>query len=67
MQKEKAHVHKLPMRELITSEGWDTYAVFKQLRENTPVRYDMNRKVWDILGYDDCVRVLKDPYIFRPS
>jgi len=65
---EKAHVHKPPMQELMTAEAMsDPYSVLKQLRESTPVRYDESRQAWDIFGYEDSVRILKDPYTFSTN
>lgn len=65
---EKAHVHKPPMKELMSAEALaNPYLVFQQLREKTPVRFDEERQVWDILEYEDCVRVLKDAHTFSTN
>ncbi|GED69255.1 putative cytochrome P450 YjiB [Brevibacillus reuszeri] len=55
----------IPMEDLNTIEKkLDPFPIFAQLRGTTPVRYDENRKCWDVFRYEDAHQVLKDPATF---
>lgn len=55
----------IPMEDLNTIEKkLNPFPIFAQLRETTPVRYDENRKCWDVFRYEDVHRILKDPATF---
>lgn len=43
------------------------YPWYKTLQENDPVRYDEDRKRWDIFRYDDVEQILMDPDTFVSS
>ncbi len=67
-QEQKAFIHMPPMAELSTEEARrQPYPILKQLRENTPVRYDEKRQVWDVFLYEDVSRVLKDSHTFSTN
>ncbi len=40
------------------------FDIFRQLRQETPVRYDSSRNCWDVFRYEDVQRILKDPKAF---
>ncbi|MBO7744867.1 cytochrome P450 [Paenibacillus sp. MWE-103] len=40
------------------------FGILSRLREETPVRYDKVRNCWDVFGYDNVHRVLKDYALF---
>ncbi|WP_323173617.1 cytochrome P450 [Natrialba sp. PRR66] len=37
---------------------------YQEMREETPIRYDKDRKCWDVFRYDDVYNVLHDPQTF---
>ncbi|PZE22175.1 cytochrome P450 [Paenibacillus xerothermodurans] len=65
MNKPERYANIIPMAELDTREKrLLPFAVFNQLRNTTPVRYDESRDSWDVFRYEDVHRILKDPANF---
>lgn len=53
------------MRELARHEDQlFPFPIYRELRENTPVRFDEERESWDVFRYEDVHRILKDPATF---
>nr|WP_238933732.1 cytochrome P450 [Brevibacillus choshinensis] len=53
------------MRELARHEDQlFPFPIYRELRENTPVRFDEDRNSWDVFRYEDVHRILKDPAAF---
>ncbi|XVH32058.1 cytochrome P450 [Haloferacaceae archaeon DSL9] len=47
--------------ELDSREAWlDPFRWYREMRRESPVRYDGDRGCWDVFGYDDVKRVLGD-------
>ncbi|MDS0283033.1 cytochrome P450 [Haloarcula onubensis] len=52
-------------RALSTREAWlDPFDWYAEMREDRPVRYDDDRRCWDVFRYDDVDRILDDPETF---
>lgn len=59
------YANMLPMPELDTvSKRLLPFKILSRLRDETPVRYDEVRNCWDVFGYDNVHRVLKDYAVF---
>lgn len=43
---------------------YDPFSWYREMRENSPVRYDPAAGVWGVFGYDDIKRVLSEPKVF---
>ncbi|UPM45216.1 cytochrome P450 [Halocatena salina] len=43
------------------------YSWYKEMRETNPIRYDENRKRWDVFRYDDVERILTNHETFISS
>ncbi|QKG83519.1 cytochrome P450 [Kroppenstedtia pulmonis] len=53
------------MKELDSREQkLNPFPVYRQLRENTPVRFDPDRQCWDFFRYEDVRHILRDPESF---
>lgn len=64
-QATKKYANYIPIRELAAIESQlSPFNVYDEMREQTPVRYDENRKCWDIFRYEDVQYVLKNPKLF---
>lgn len=51
--------------ELASREAWlEPFDWYREMRENTPVRYDPTRRTWDVFRYDDVKRILDDDDTF---
>jgi len=51
--------------ELQDRESWlDPFDWYERMREAAPVRYDPERRTWDVFRYDDVKRVLDDDDVF---
>jgi cytochrome P450 len=51
--------------ELQDRESWlDPFDWYARMREDAPVRYDPERRTWDVFRYDDVKRVLDDDDVF---
>jgi cytochrome P450 len=63
--KEAKYANMLSMTEINSTETrLFPFGVLNKLRDETPVRYDEARQCWDLFGYEDVHRVLKDPQTF---
>jgi len=52
-------------RELQDRESWlDPFDWYERMREEAPVRYDPERRTWDVFRYEDVKRVLDDDELF---
>ncbi|MGR5985543.1 cytochrome P450 [Bacillus cytotoxicus] len=50
-----------PVKELILEQAkLDPFTWFKEMRNNTPIRYDEERGCWDVFNYNDVLNILKD-------
>lgn len=64
-QATKKYANYIPIRELAAIESQlSPFTVYDEMREQTPVRYDENRKCWDVFRYEDVQYVLKNPKLF---
>lgn len=64
-QATKKYANYIPIRELAAIESQlSPFTVYEEMREQTPVRYDPNRKCWDVFRYEDVQYVLKNPKLF---
>lgn len=64
-QATKKYANYIPIRELAAIESQlSPFNVYDEMREQTPVRYDENRKCWDVFRYEDVQYVLKNPKLF---
>ncbi|MEW4371527.1 cytochrome P450 [Paenibacillus kandeliae] len=64
-QTKTKYANYIPMRELNTTENQlYPFHAYNELMEQTPVRYDENRKCWDVFRYEDVQYVLKNPKLF---
>ena len=53
------------MKELDSRERkLNPFPVYRELRENTPVRFDPDRQCWDFFRYEDVRHILRDPSSF---
>ncbi|TXK66620.1 cytochrome P450 [Paenibacillus sp. N3.4] len=53
------------MAEIDTPEKrLNPFSIYNHLRQTTPIRYDASRDCWDVFGYEDVHRILKDPGAF---
>ncbi|AGB36803.1 cytochrome P450 [Natronococcus occultus] len=51
--------------ELASREAWlEPFDWYRQMREDAPVRYDPDRRTWDVFRYADVKRVLDDDETF---
>ncbi|EMA58251.1 cytochrome P450 [Halorubrum lipolyticum] len=51
--------------ELQSREAWlEPFDWYARMRETAPVRYDPERRTWDVFRYDDVKRVLDDDDVF---
>ena len=51
--------------ELQGREAWlDPFDWYERMRDEAPVRYDPERRTWDVFRYDDVKRVLDDDDVF---
>ncbi len=65
MNQTTKYANYIPMRELNTvDKQLYPFNAYNELLEQTPVRYDENRKCWDVFRYDDVQYVLKNPKLF---
>ena len=52
-------------KELQDRESWlEPFEWYERMREEAPVRYDPERRTWDIFRYEDVKRVLDDDAVF---
>lgn len=64
-QATKKYANYIPIRELAAIESQlSPFTVYDEMREQTPIRYDENRKCWDVFRYEDVQYVLKNPKLF---
>ncbi|MBE5102262.1 cytochrome P450 [Priestia aryabhattai] len=48
-----------------TEDIWEgRFVWYKQMRKESPIRYDEKTKIWDVFLYEDIVKILKNPKIF---
>lgn len=65
MNQTTKYANYIPMRELNTvDKQLYPFDAYNELLEQTPVRYDENRKCWDVFRYEDVQYVLKNPKLF---
>ncbi|MFD1886506.1 cytochrome P450 [Paenibacillus wenxiniae] len=65
MNQTTKYANYIPMRELNTvDQQLYPFNAYNELLEQTPVRYDENRKCWDVFRYEDVQYVLKNPKLF---
>lgn len=51
--------------ELASREAWlEPFDWYREMRENTPVRYDPTRRTWDVFRYEDVKQILGDDDTF---
>ncbi|NHN61216.1 MULTISPECIES: cytochrome P450 [Halorussus] len=52
-------------RELESRESWlEPFDWYREMRDEAPVRYDEDRRTWDVFRYEDVKRVLDDDETF---
>ncbi|WP_322923875.1 cytochrome P450 [Paenibacillus campi] len=65
MNQTTKYANYIPMRELNTvDKQLYPFDAYNELLQQTPVRYDENRKCWDVFRYEDVQYVLKHPKLF---
>ena len=42
----------------------DPYPIYRRLRDEVPVHYNEQRRIWSVTRYDDVMHVLGSPEIF---
>lgn len=47
-----------------TTDAWNPYAWYKEMRENHPVYYHEDQQVWNVFQYKEVNQVLSDPKTF---
>ncbi|MCZ0070397.1 cytochrome P450 [Bacillus sonorensis] len=65
IQSGNRYANWIPMKEISSNEDQlFPFPIYNLLRKTSPVRYDQDRKCWDIFAYEDVQYVLKTPKLF---
>ena len=65
LQSSKHYANWIPMKEISSSnDRLFPFPIYNRIRKTSPVRYDDERKCWDIFSYEDVQFVLKNPKLF---
>ncbi|MEK5501802.1 cytochrome P450 [Bacillus sp. FSL M8-0168] len=65
IQTSNRYANWIPMKEISSSEDrLFPFPIYNRLRQTSPVRFDDDRKCWDIFAYEDVQYVLKSPKLF---
>ncbi|UOY89351.1 cytochrome P450 [Bacillus glycinifermentans] len=65
IQTSNRYANWIPMKEISSSEDrLFPFPIYNRLRQTSPVRFDDDRKCWDIFAYEDVQYVLKTPKLF---
>lgn len=68
MLRTRGAIYVPPIEEFNTEEKRaNPFPILKELRENTPLRYEESTGMWDVFLYEDCIRILKDPKTFSSN
>lgn len=60
LQSSKHYANWIPMKEISSSnDRLFPFPIYNRIRKTSPVRYDDERKCWDIFSYEDVQFVLK--------
>lgn len=65
LQSSKHYANWIPMKEISSSnDRLFPFPIYNRIRKTSPVRYDDERKCFDIFSYEDVQFVLKNPKLF---
>ncbi|KKB73648.1 MULTISPECIES: cytochrome P450 [Bacillus] len=65
IQTSNRYANWIPMKEISSSKDrLFPFPIYNRLRQTSPVRFDDDRKCWDIFAYEDVQYVLKSPKLF---
>ena len=53
-----------PPKELRDDARLEPYEWYREMRDESPVRYDPDREVWDVFRYDDVKRIVREDELF---
>lgn len=68
IQSGNRYANWIPMKEISSNEDQlFPFPIYNKLRKTSPVRYDQDRKCWDIFAYEDVQYVLKTPKLFHQN